>query len=73
MGADHIGDAILEDQSRNRKCGNLDQYFVFLFTSRSLYLPITSKDSEKVTGRKSLGNKEINYDTIYYFSKDSLV
>ena len=32
-----------------------------------------SEDSEKVTGRKNVENKEINYDTSNYFSKDSLV
>ena len=31
-----------------------------------------SKDSEKVTERKNVENKEINYDTSNYLSKDSL-
>ena len=31
-----------------------------------------SRDFEKVTGRKNTKNKEINYNTSNYFSKDSL-
>ena len=31
-----------------------------------------SEDSEKVIGRKNVENKEINYDTRNYCSKDSL-